>query len=230
MRTFERWGLTKAILAIALLGGWAAIGEEPLLAGGQDPAIAGTKDPATTGTKDPGTTGSKDPATAGSPDSASTASKASEVTVEQIAEMTVLVLPMRGPYTMHGEAIMKAVAQAASTGVIRGGPFGVYHDDPQQVPADSLRWDICVPVAAEAKAEAPFEVRQLPAMEAAVLTCTGPYEATSSCWGVLSAWLAKSDRALGGSPQEHWLSDARSVPPEQCVARIVFPLVRKQKP
>jgi AraC family transcriptional regulator len=162
-------------------------------------------------------------------DPVTAANKASEVVVEQVPEMTVLVLPMRGSYATHGEAIMKAVGQAASTGVIRGGPFGVYHDNPEQVPEDSLHWDICVPVAAEAKAEAPFQVRKLPAMEAAVLTCTGPYESTAPCWGVLAAWLAKSEYAFGGSPQEHWLSDVRSVPPEQCVARIVFPVVKKDK-
>jgi DNA gyrase inhibitor GyrI len=158
----------------------------------------------------------------------SAGNKASEVKVEQIPEMTVLVLPMTGSYDQHGQAIMQVVGQAMSTGIIRGAPFGVYHSNPEQTPVDSLRWDICVPVAAEAKADPPFEVRKLPAMDAAVVTCTGPYEGTAPCYGVLTAWLAKSSYTLGGSPQEHWLSDTRSVPPEQCVARIVFPVAKKQ--
>jgi len=165
---------------------------------------------------------------AGSEEPAPAVNEASEVVVEQIPEMTVLVLPMRGSYNQTGMAIMQAVGHAASTGIIRGGPFGVYHDSPEQVPEDSLRWEICVPAAAEAKADAPFEVRKMPAMKAAVLTCTGPYDGTSACWGVMTAWLAQSDYALGGAPQEHWLSDVRSVPAAQCVARIVFPLAKKE--
>ncbi len=190
---------------IALLAAWPARAGEP--AAGGAPTEAGAGDPAP----------------------AAVANRASEVTVEQIPALTVLALPMRGSYAAHGEAIMKAVNQAMSTGIIRGGPFAVYHDSPERVPEDSLRWEICVPVAAEAKAQAPFEVRTMPAMEAAVVTCTGPYSGTGPCWGALTAWLEKSDYQLGGSPQEHWLSDARSVPAEQCVARIVFPVTRREK-
>jgi effector-binding domain-containing protein len=153
----------------------------------------------------------------------------SEITVETIPEMTALVLPMTGSYEQHGEAILQVVTRAASTGIIRGAPFGVYHSNPEETPEDSLRWDICVPVAADAEAKPPFEVRKLPAMEAAVVTCTGPYEGTSPCYGALSAWLVPSGYQLGGSPQEHWLSDTRTTPPEMCVARILFPIVTRQR-
>ena len=83
-------------------------------------------------------------------------------------------------------------------------------------------------LAADAEAKPPFEVRKLPAMEAAVVTCTGPYEGTAPCYGALTAWLGWSAYQLGGSPQEHWLSDTRTVPPEMCVARILFPIVKRQ--
>ncbi len=203
MRTCGRWGILAVTVVIVLLAAGPAAGEEPETAGGQASAAVGEK-----------------PMIAGN--------QASEITVEKLPSMTVLALPMTGSYDQHGQAIMQVVTQAASTGIIRGAPFGVYHSDPEKTPEASLRWDICVPVAADAKAGPPFEVRKLPAMEAAVVTCTGPYEGTSPCYGALTAWLAKSDYQLGGPVQEHWLSDTRSVPPEKCVARILFPIVRKQ--
>lgn len=203
MRALERWAILTVTVASALLAIWPAAGEEPVIAGSQTGEVAGEK-----------------PALA--------VNQVSAVAVEKIPEMTVLVLPMTGSYDQHGQAIMQVVTQAASTGIIRGAPFGVYHSDPEQTPVDSLRWDVCVPAAADAKVGPPFEIQKLPAMEAAVVTCTGPYAGTASCYGALRAWLAKSEYQLGGPVQEHWLSDTRSVPPEKCMARILFPIVKKQ--
>ena len=153
---------------------------------------------------------------------------ASEVNVEKIPALTALCLPVVGSYGQTTAAITKLMMYAGPKGLSRGAPFGVYYSDPEEVAEDSLRWAICVPVAAGAKAEGPFQVKEFPEMEAASVLCTGPYEAAASCWGVLSTWLAGSAYHLAGAPQEHWLSDPQGVPPEKQQARILFPVVRKE--
>ncbi len=156
------------------------------------------------------------------------ANKSSPVTVEKIPALTALVLPITGSYNQHQEAIAKIMTYVMSKGIMRGAPFGIYHSNPETTPTDSLRWGVCVPVAPDAKAEVPFEIVQFPEIEAAVVTCTGPYEGTSPCYGVLSKWLAESEYTLAGSVQEHWLSDIQSVPAEKLQAKIVYPVMKKK--
>jgi effector-binding domain-containing protein len=166
-------------------------------------------------------------ATAAAPESKAVTNTASPVTVETIPALTVLARPFRGSFDQTARAIMEVMSYAGPKGIIRGAPFGLYYDDPAQVSADSLRWDVCIPVPADAKADAPFEIRQMPELQAAVVTCTGPFEGTAACYGVLSAWVAQNGYMVTVPCQEHWLGDPSTVPPEKLQARIVFPIAKQ---
>jgi AraC family transcriptional regulator len=148
---------------------------------------------------------------------------ASEVKLETLPAVTLLALQMTGSFDQHAAAIGKVVQYGMTAGVMRGAPLGIYYNDPEKVPVDSLRWDVCVPVPPGSKAEAPFAVLEQSEMQAAVVTCTGPYQGTAPCYGVLTAWLEKNSYAIAGPVQEHWLSDP-STPPEKMQSKIVFPV------
>jgi AraC family transcriptional regulator len=151
--------------------------------------------------------------------------KIGQVMLQTLSAQTLLVLPVRGSYDQHGAAISQLMGYVMPKGILRGAPRGLYYDDPEKVPADSLVWEVGAPVPAETKAEPPFVIRQLPEMQAAVVMCTGPYETTAPCYAVLTTWLQKNGYGLNGAVQEQWLSDP-SVPPEKRQALIVYP-VRK---
>jgi len=161
--------------------------------------------------KDAGMTGEAKPNVAG------------PVTIETIPAMTVLVLPMTGSYAQHSDAIMKLMGIAMQKG-IAGPPFGVYHNSPKETAEADLKWDVCVKVAEGSKAEAPFEVRSAETFEAAVMTCTGPYEQTGPCCGVLDAWLEANGYSRSGPPREEWLGNPAATPAEELQARIVYPV------
>jgi AraC family transcriptional regulator len=153
------------------------------------------------------------------------ANKAGKVKLESLPATTVLALPIRGTYEQHPDALARLMGYAAPKGVVRGAPLGIYYNDPERVPPDSLRWEVAVPVPAGTRADAPFVVRTLPAMEAAVVICTGPYEGAGSCYAALSAWVEKHGYLAPGPVQEHWLSDP-STPPEKMQSKIVFPVMK----
>jgi effector-binding domain-containing protein len=174
-------------------------------------------------TEQPPTTSAEQPKTEAQP----FVNQIGEIRADSIWAMSVLVLPMRGSYDQHPAAIMKLVTYAGPKGIMRSMPFGIYYDDPTKVPADSLRWDICVPVAADTQTEAPFEVRTLPAMFAAEVVCTGPYEGTAVCYAALMEWVGKNGYVISGPCQEHWLGDPMTMPPEKLESRIIFPVSKK---
>jgi effector-binding domain-containing protein len=152
------------------------------------------------------------------------ANQAGPARIESIPAATLLVLPKTGSYEQHGEAIAQITRYAMKRNLMRGGPFAVYYSNPEEVAEDSLRWEICIPVPEGTEPEPPFAIRQTPEMKAAVLVCTGPYEGTAPCYGVLSVWIAENGHAIAGPVEEHWMSDPQTMPAEKLQARIVFPV------
>jgi len=152
---------------------------------------------------------------------------AHSIAIETIPAMTILVRPVIGPYLQHPAVIEELMRYADSRGLIQGTPFAIYHSSPEQVPEESAQWDVCVKVPSGTTAADPFEVRKVPNTLAAVLDYTGPYEDTGASYGELAKWITENGYALAGSPQEHWLSDPQTTPPEERRARIVFPIVQR---
>jgi AraC family transcriptional regulator len=161
-------------------------------------------------------------------DAAPAPNRAGPVIVKTIGAVTLLALPVTGSFDQHADAIGKLMDYVVPKNLMLGAPLGIYYDDPETVPVDSLHWDIAVPVAPGTKAVAPFVVRRLPEMLAALIVCTGPYEGAAPCYGALADWIAKNGYALVGPVQEHWLSDPM-VAPEKMQSQIIFPVAPIRK-
>lgn len=148
--------------------------------------------------------------------------------IEEIPAMTVMAMVMTGSYEQHGNAIMQLMMYAAPRGCVQGAPFGIYRNSPHEVPADSLRWEVCVPVTTGTAANAPFIVYPMQAFQAATMTCVGPFEKTEQCYEGLLAYIEENGLAIAGSVQEHWLTDPQQVAPEENQTRIVIPVGKKK--
>lgn len=99
-----------------------------------------------------------------------------------------LILPMKGSYMQHPDALQRLSGLLSSRGLKPEGPmFGRYYSDPS-VGEDNLVWEVGVPVAAGMTAEAPFEVKVIPATVAAVHVYKGPMEELGTAWGTLVQW------------------------------------------
>jgi DNA gyrase inhibitor GyrI len=148
------------------------------------------------------------------------------VAVDTIPAVTVLMLSRTGSYAQTGAAINELMAYVMPKGIIRGGPFGIYYDDPAEVAPDSLRWAVCVPVAAGSAAEEPFVLTELPAVAAAAALCTGPYSGMGSCFQELGQWIADQGYIIDGPAREHWLSNPQVVAAAELTSRVLFPVRR----
>ncbi len=117
------------------------------------------------------------------------AAPAFDVQVTKVDAVHAIVLPMKGSYMQHPEAFGKLNTYLSGHGITPAGPpFGRYFSDPS-VGEENLVWEIGFPVAATAKAEAPFEVRDIPAGEYAVHVHKGPMEEIGNAWGSLVGWV-----------------------------------------
>jgi effector-binding domain-containing protein len=113
---------------------------------------------------------------------------AADTQVVKLEAVHVVALPMKGSYTQHPDAFARLGGYLAGRGVTPSGPpIGAYYSDPS-VGEANLVWEVAFPVAAGVTAEAPFEVKDLPATLAAVHVHEGPMEELGTAWGNLVQW------------------------------------------
>ena len=112
-----------------------------------------------------------------------------DVQVSKIDAAHAIVLPMKGSYMQHPDAFGRLNNYISTKGIKPAGPpFGRYFSDPS-VGEENLVWEIGFPVAADVKAEAPFETRDIPAASYAVHVHKGPMEEMGNAWGSLIGWV-----------------------------------------
>jgi effector-binding domain-containing protein len=109
--------------------------------------------------------------------------------VKTVEAIHAIVLPMKGSYLQHPEAFGKLSTFLGGRGVAPAGPpIGRYFSDPS-VGEANLVWEVGFPVAAGATAEAPFEVRDIPAGTYAVHVHKGAIEELGNAWGSMIGWI-----------------------------------------
>jgi len=135
------------------------------------------------------------------------AQTASKIDVVELAPLHAIVLPMKGPYTQHPQAFAKLAAFLAQQGLApTAAPFGRYFSDPS-VGEDNLVWEVGFPVAADAKAEPPFELKQLPGTLAAVRRHTSGYETLGPAWAELVQWVISNGYEPAGPALQSFEGD-----------------------
>jgi AraC family transcriptional regulator len=150
------------------------------------------------------------------------------IVVESFPATTLAVLRHTGNYQEIGPLFARVFMLAAAHGLARPETtgFGVYFDDPEQVPTDKLRSLAGVSIAADATLAGDLERFEIPAGRCAMLTYTGPYNEMSKPYQWLfSEWLPASGLEPADFPMfEQYLNDPRSTPPAQLRTRICLPV------
>ncbi|VVE60344.1 AraC family transcriptional regulator [Pandoraea captiosa] len=150
------------------------------------------------------------------------------ISVESFPATTLAVLKHSGDYQHIGTAFARVFMLAAAHGLARPDSigFGIYFDDPEQVPVAQLRSLAGVSVAHDAPIGGDLERFEIPAGRCAVLTYTGPYNEMSQPYQWLfSEWLPGSGLEPADFPMfEQYLNDPRSTPPAQLQTKICLPL------
>lgn len=146
------------------------------------------------------------------------------IAVESFPATTLAVLKHSGSYQEIGPVFVRAFMLASAHGLAHPDTtgFGVYLDDPEQVPVEQLRSLAGVSVPADADVGNDLERFEIPAGRCAVLTYTGPYnEMNRPYQWLFSEWLPNSGLEPADFPLfEQYLNDPRSTPPAQLRTRI----------
>src|SRR3546814_9227603 len=150
------------------------------------------------------------------------------IAIEQFAGASLATLAHHGDYQLIGTTFDRLFMLASSRSLV--GPatrsFGVYYDDPAQVPATQLRSRAGVTLSDGAAIDAVFEPFALPAARCAVLEYTGPYSEIEAAYNWLfSQWLPASGYETLDFPMwEEYVNDPKTTPAAELKTRIYLPL------
>jgi len=150
-------------------------------------------------------------------------------TIETFVGAKLATLAHHGDYQQIGTTFDRLFLLASSRALV--GPqtrsFGVYYDDPEQVPADQLRSLAGVTLPDGAAVDTVFEPFTLPASRCAVLEYTGPYSEIEAAYHWLfSQWLPSSGHETRDFPMwEEYMNDPKTTPVSELKTRIYLPLI-----
>jgi AraC family transcriptional regulator len=150
------------------------------------------------------------------------------VRIENIPAMRVAFMRHTGPYLQVGSTWTKLMSWAGPRGLL--GPnckmIGICHDDPDVTPAEKLRYDACVVVSPQVRAEGEVGVQEIAGGDYAIATHRGPYEGLADAYRRLyGEWLPSSGREPRSSPTfEIYRNSPMDTAPENLLTDIYVPL------
>jgi AraC family transcriptional regulator len=112
-------------------------------------------------------------------------------------------------------------------GRLAGAQFiGICHDDPDVTPPRKIRYDACVTVDDDFRAQGEIGVQKIAGGEYAMLTHHGSYQRLNETYAkIMGQWLPRSGRELRSTPCfEIYLNDPESTPPEELLTDVFVPL------
>ena len=103
-----------------------------------------------------------------------------------------------------------------------GPPLIVYHDVIDEETDGDL--EICVPVAGPISGDSEVYGRELEAATVATALHRGPYQEIAAAYHTITGWISEHGHEMAGPPREIYLNDPQTVPPEELLTRVEFPI------
>ena len=150
------------------------------------------------------------------------------VTLKKVESMKVALISVQGPYSEIGPVFGELYGWLSKKGVQPAGlPFGIYYDNPDEVPPEECRYDICVPIAVQVESDERVQIKELPEIEVASFIHKGAYEKVNSSWKKVYTWIYRNNYKPAGPGREVYLNSPEEVPEDSLLTEIQVPIKKK---
>jgi DNA gyrase inhibitor GyrI len=137
-----------------------------------------------------------------------------DVKIVDLPAVHAVILPMKGSYMQHPDAFSRLGSFLSAHGITpQGSIFARYYSDPS-VGEANLVWEVGIAVPAGTTAEAPFEIKDIPASLTAVHDHHGALEALGGAWGTMLQWASTNGYQLSGPPTQVFKGDMTAGAPQ----------------
>lgn len=150
-----------------------------------------------------------------------------EVTVKSIPDRPVAAVRRHTGLSRIGADIgegfatlMESVGRSGAQPA--GPPLIVYHDVIDEQTEGDI--EICFPVAGTVPSDGEVYTTVLTGGSVATTIHRGPYDQIGPAYHTLSGWIQEHGHEMAGAPREIYLNDPQSVPPEELLTEIEWPI------
>lgn len=151
-----------------------------------------------------------------------------DVQIKHFEPMRVAAVRHTGPYRDCGAAWNRLMAWAGPRGLAGPDAFclGISYDDPDVTPADKLRYDACIRVAADVAGEGDVVIMEVAGGDYAMVLHRGSYEGLAEkYYAICGQWAPASGRELGSAPPfEVYLNCVDTTPEEDLLTEVYVSL------
>jgi len=173
-----------------------------------------------------------------------------QIATREIPTFTAIALTTRGPYWKLSGALTRLKVRLVEVGIEPRGPaFGIFYDDPSEVPPEQTRYSICFPIERPAsdRSEHPLgpptalppaetalgspnsvdaiSLVNVPATPAAVVEYKGPAVDSPRVYEHVLSWIAENAYEPSGPPRERYLAEPGTLGDGLMHVEVVQPLV-----
>jgi len=150
-----------------------------------------------------------------------------EVEVIETEPQTVAAVKVHTSLKKIGDDIgagFGAVVQAMGASGLEpaGAPLIVYHDVIDEETDGDV--EICVPVTSAMPAAGEVYTRELEGGTMASTMHHGPYSEIAPAYHTVTGWISEHGHEITGPPREVYLNDPQTVPEEELLTRVDFPI------
>lgn len=152
-----------------------------------------------------------------------------EVTLKEIVPFPYVCIHHKGPFTEIEGVVNSIWPTMQSQNIFPQGPMiGVYYNDPNEVPASELEWEIGFPVMAQAEPQPPLEKKIWQHTLVAAVSHTGPYETIAESLPKVFAWMEANGYVASGPIMERYMTmPSPEVNPKDYKSEIWVPCKKK---
>jgi effector-binding domain-containing protein len=129
------------------------------------------------------------------------------------------------PYNKYYEKLFVWIKEKRLRPV--GPPFGIFYDNPEEVPAKKCRSEIGVPIKGNAKSGKDIKVKKVPAATVVRLVHRGPMKDYGKSYKKLNKWIAANGHVWAGPCMETYISKPKMVRGELSVLTVIRVPVKK---
>ena len=151
-----------------------------------------------------------------------------DVNVKKIKSRTVAFVRHIGPYNQCGSAWEKLCSWAGPKGLLNAQTqfVGLCYDDPEITEANKIRYDACITINKDIKAEGEIGTQEIQEGNYAVTIHKGPFENLKNTYAQLCGnWAPNSGKEIKNAPSiEVYLNDPEKTPPEELLVEIQMPI------
>ena len=157
------------------------------------------------------------------------AAAAEEVAVKEVAPVKYACMARQGDFSQIPATFEQLFKWVEGKEVKpAGAPFGMYYDNPKEVPVDSCKWELCVPITADIEGDSLAQVKSLDKMEVAFVMHKGAHDKVAPKWEALYGWISSNGYAPAGTGMEVYLKCPKEVPEDSLLTEIRVPVTKKE--